>query len=86
MDPGLRRLVLQVLIAATLFPVVGCATTGGRRARRRDRNRWKKDDGAPKVGEIAPLFTLKSLDGEREVELAGFQGKRPVVLFFGSYT
>lgn len=41
---------------------------------------------APQVGDVAPLFKLKTLDGEGEFELASLRGKRPVVLFFGSYT
>jgi len=45
-----------------------------------------KDDGAPKVGEIAPGIKLKSLDGKEEWDLASFQGEKPVVVFFGSYT
>jgi peroxiredoxin len=44
------------------------------------------DDGAPKAGQIAPTFSLKAFDGQDEVALAGFRGKQPVVLFFGSYT
>jgi hypothetical protein len=40
----------------------------------------------PKVGEEAPDFTLKTLDGEGEVTLSSFRGKKPVVLIFGSYT
>jgi hypothetical protein len=42
--------------------------------------------GAPKVGQFAPQFSLKTLDGEREVSLAKFVDDRPVMLFFGSYT
>jgi peroxiredoxin len=38
------------------------------------------------VGDPAPNFKLKSPDGKREVELASFKGKKPVVLVFGSYT
>ena len=48
--------------------------------------RWATDDGAPNVGEIAPTFILKSLDGESETDLESFRGQKPVVLFFGSYT
>jgi len=44
------------------------------------------DDGAPKVGNDAPLFTLKTLNGERAVDLSKFKGKKPVCLIFGSYT
>ena len=45
-----------------------------------------RNDSAPKVGQEAPTFKLKSLDGKKEMDLAAFRGKRPVVLFFGSYT
>ncbi len=38
------------------------------------------------VGDTAPDFKLKTRDGDREVQLAAFKGKRPVVLVFGSYT
>lgn len=39
-----------------------------------------------KVGDKAPDFTLKDPSGKREVTLSSFQGKKPVVLIFGSYT
>ncbi|MDG2014642.1 MAG: hypothetical protein P8J33_14135 [Pirellulaceae bacterium] len=39
-----------------------------------------------KVGEAAPNFTLKSLDGKTETELAALIVDKPVILFFGSYT
>ena len=45
-----------------------------------------RNDGAPKVGEHAPALKLKTLEGKKEVDLASFAGKRPVVLLFGSYT
>ena len=57
-----------------------------RRGRRGRRGRRSRPDNAPKVGDIAPVFTLKSLDGESETDISTFQGDRPVVLFFGSYT
>jgi hypothetical protein len=38
------------------------------------------------VGDVAPDFDLPSLDGTPRTRLAEFRGKRPVVLFFGSYT
>ena len=41
---------------------------------------------APQVGETAPTFALKTLDGEATIDLKDYQGKQPVVLFFGSYT
>ncbi len=41
---------------------------------------------APEAGQVAPTVTLNSLDGKQTVELANFKGKRPVIMFFGSYT
>jgi hypothetical protein len=38
------------------------------------------------VGDPAPDFKLKTLDGSCEVQLSACRGKRPVVLIFGSYT
>ena len=60
----------------------------GKRRRRRQgmRERMMRDDNAPKVGDVAPVFTIKSLDGKSETDLASFKGKKPVLLFFGSYT
>ena len=43
-------------------------------------------DKGPKAGTVAPTFVLKSLDGKEEFDLESFRGKKPVVLFFGSYT
>lgn len=45
-----------------------------------------RPDTAPKVGSEAPNFKLKVLDGDKELELSSFKGKKPVVLVFGSYT
>ena len=39
-----------------------------------------------KVGDMAPDFTLPTLDRKANVHLAEFRGSRPVVLVFGSYT
>jgi len=39
-----------------------------------------------KVGDEAPDFTLKTLDGKETVTLSSFEGKKPVALVFGSYT
>jgi hypothetical protein len=42
--------------------------------------------GTTRVGEMAPEFTLQTIDRKSEVRLASFRGDRPVVLVFGSYT
>jgi len=42
---------------------------------------------APRVGQEAPGFELRRLnDHAKRVTLASFVEKKPVVLFFGSYT
>ncbi len=43
-------------------------------------------DVRPKVGEIAPDFVAKSLDGKHDVRFADLLGKKPLVLIFGSFT
>lgn len=40
----------------------------------------------PKLNAQAPLFTLKTHDGEKLVNLADFVGKQPIVITFGNYT
>ena len=40
----------------------------------------------PQLGQPAPDFTLKPLDGQGSTTLSSFRGKRPVALTFGSYT
>ena len=46
----------------------------------------ERDPESPKVGNLAPDFELQSPDGETQVRLSDFRGKRPVALVFGSYT
>ena len=41
---------------------------------------------APKVGEPAPDFTLRTLDGSQAVTRSAYQAERPLVLIFGSFT
>ncbi len=40
----------------------------------------------PSVGDRAPDFTLRTLDGAKEVTLSKLVGPRPVVLIFGNFT
>ncbi len=53
---------------------------------RRSREDGDRDDRAPNVGDTAPLFKLKTLEGNQEVDLAEVIKSKPVVLFFGSNT
>ena len=52
----------------------------------RSQSRPSRVDKGPKVSEAAPPFKLTSLDGKQEFDLGEFGGKKPVILFFGSYT
>jgi EF-hand domain pair/AhpC/TSA family/EF hand len=40
----------------------------------------------PALGDRAPEFALKTQDGKQEIRLSDYQGKKPVVLIFGSFT
>jgi thiol-disulfide isomerase/thioredoxin len=40
----------------------------------------------PRVGEVAPDFTLKTIDGKQEITLSKLVGPKPVVLVFGNFT
>ena len=42
--------------------------------------------GHLQVGQPAPDFTLETYDKKTRIKLSSFQGQRPVVLVFGSYT
>ena len=79
-------LILQSLILAAAIVTDAYAEHPRNRKGRGNRMEQRGKDNAPKVGDTAPTFTLKSHDGESETSLASFKGERPVVLFFGSYT
>lgn len=55
---------------------------------RREHRIWqnKYNAHAPKVGDIAPDFELRDVNGDNPVRLSNFLGKKPVALIFGSYT
>jgi len=42
--------------------------------------------GHLKAGDLAPDFSLQTLDKKSRVRLSSFRGGKPVVLVFGSYT
>ncbi len=72
-------LLYQTLIIVNVFSQQN--SEKGKQLRKRG-----KDDDAPKAGEKAPIFKIKSLDGKTEFNLEDFRDKKPVILFFGSYT
>jgi hypothetical protein len=55
---------------------------------RKEARTWQKrfDAHAPRVGDMAPDFELRDVDGDSPVRLSEFRGQRPVALLFGSFT
>lgn len=43
-------------------------------------------ESGPKVGDLAPDFSLPTHDGKEKITLSQVRGKRPVILIFGSFT
>jgi hypothetical protein len=56
------------------------------RRRQQQQPAGKRGQGNLQVGDLAPTFTLKSLDGETKTDLATYRDQKPVILYFGSYT
>jgi len=56
--------------------------------KRQEARVWQKkyDRTAPRAGDSAPDFELRDINGEDPIRLSSFQGKKPVVLIFGSFT
>ncbi|MCJ7716117.1 MAG: redoxin domain-containing protein [Anaerolineales bacterium] len=55
---------------------------------RQEASTWQKeyDKTAPKVGDPAPDFVVRDIQGKNPLKLSDFRGKKPVVLIFGSFT
>ena len=66
--------------------LIGTLLVSGLVAQNRQQRRNVRDDGGLKVGQLAPTFELKSLDGKESFDLKSLRGNKPVLLFFGSYT
>ncbi|MBL1217796.1 MAG: hypothetical protein D8M59_09905 [Planctomycetes bacterium] len=77
------------LLWATVVAVAAATPAGACPSQSRPRQmqqRQQQRAQAPRVGDEAPMFTLKSIDGKSETDTRSFRGQRPLVLFFGSYT
>jgi len=81
---GRLQLIVTLFLVFTMF--VGVMLPRQSRGWRTEDRQSSGSGSGTEVGEMAPTFTLMSLDGKGETDLASFRGKRPVVLFFGSYT
>ncbi len=55
---------------------------------RGEATRWQKkyDASAPRVGDRAPDFQVRDVNGENPVRLSDFRKVKPVALVFGSFT
>ena len=55
---------------------------------RQEATTWQRkyDAGAPRIGDSAPDFELRDIQGEDPIRLSSFRGHKPVVLIFGSFT
>ncbi len=80
---GRLALLTCILISASTSEGLSPRADSGGSASSPEKSRRQK---APKVGDHAPLFRLPSLGSETEVDLHDIVGKKPIVLFFGSYT
>ena len=71
----MKRKRLWVLAVALLLAITAASTFA---------QTEKEDSGMPKVGDMAPDFTLKYSDGKdlKEVKLSDYRGKKNVVLAF----
>ncbi len=81
---------IQVAIFALAFFLGGCASGKFKPSPFLNEKRGLQGDfrrvDTVHVGDMAPDFKLKTMNGKRTVKLGQFRGKRPVVLIFGSYT
>jgi len=72
----MTRKRLGVLAMGLLFAIIAAAPTLAQTK--------KEDSSMPKVGDVAPDFTLKHFDGNdlKDVKLSDYRGKKNVVLAF----
>ena len=72
----MRKKRLRVLALASLLAITAASPTFAQTK--------KEESGMPKVGDMAPDFTLKYFDGNdrKDVKLSDYRGKKNVVLAF----
>ena len=71
----MQRQRLALVLAALLLTMTAMPTVAQTK---------KEDSSMPKVGDMAPDFTLKHFDGNdlKDVKLSDYRGKKNVVLAF----
>ena len=75
-----------LIVGAVLMITAGTVFAQSPKSKKRSKGGNLRHPDRLKQGDIAPDFTLKSLDGKQEVKLKSYRGKKPVALVFGSYT
>ncbi len=82
----MHKQILPGMVAG-LFSILAVTTAHGQNSKEELFQQMKEADKlAPKVADAAPLFKLKSMDGNSETDLEKLHQEKPVVLIFGSYT
>jgi hypothetical protein len=74
------------LFLAAMMLVLSITSYAEAQRKKPPRRGGGRDPDLLKVGDNAPDFKLKTLDGKKTVSLSSFKGKQPVSLVFGSYT
>jgi len=91
----MNKLTLTMITVAISGAMVASTALAQRstsgRPERASRSQSSKETRKPRrpalqIGDLAPTFKLKTRDGKQETDIASFRGKRPIILFFGSYT
>ena len=81
----MKRIVFLIALSLVLAMIAVSVFAEQGNAKRTRRPRMENKNQL-EIGDMAPTFKLKSLDGKEETELEKFRGKKPVVLLFGSYS
>ena len=79
-----RKHAANWLLVSIVLLIVSSSLAQERRPARG--NRPIRQPDKIKVGDQAPDFALKTVDGKETIKLSSFRGDRPVALVFGSYT
>ena len=79
--------LLNVALVLAIFAACNAAPRNRPAPERRSEGKpARAEQSTLEPGGQAPMLQLNELGGKDRVDLAGFGGKQPVLLFFGSYT
>lgn len=81
-----RSLLAFFVVMASLWPTLGAAQNPNPNRERIMKEMREAQRKAPRAGDAAPDFKLKTMDETQEESLAELRASKPVILLFGSYT